>query len=138
MINKLPSGNYQIIILHDIMDTIGYDTYSCPVGMTIELIGGRWKPIILYLIQHGVNRFGLLQKQMPKISRKVLTEQLRDLEEHGLISRDIRKSKHPQEVVYDLTASGTSLRELIDKIFDWGTTNLLDETSQKMARSMVI
>jgi DNA-binding HxlR family transcriptional regulator len=120
------------------MDTIGYDTYSCPVGKTIELIGGRWKPIILYLIQHGVNRFGLLQKKMPKISRKVLTEQLRDLEEHGLISRDIRKSKHPQEVIYDLTPSGASLRELIDKIFDWGTANLLDEASQKMARAMVV
>jgi len=120
------------------MDTIGYDTYSCPVGKTVELISGRWKPIILYLIQHGVNRFGLLQKKMPKISKKVLTEQLRDLEKHGLISRDIRKSKHPQEVVYDLTASGISLRELIDKIFDWGATNLLDEAAQKMARAMVI
>ncbi len=120
------------------MDTIAYDTYSCPVGKTIELISGRWKPIILYLIQHEVNRFGMLQKKMPKISKKVLTEQLRDLESHGLISRDVRVSKHPQEVVYDLTAAGTSLRELIDKIFEWGTTNLLDEAAQKTARAMVL
>ncbi|UPK67314.1 winged helix-turn-helix transcriptional regulator [Chitinophaga filiformis] len=120
------------------MDTNGYDTYSCPVGKTIELISGRWKPIILYLIQHGVNRFGLLEKKMPKISKKVLTEQLRDLENHGLITREIRKSKQPQEIIYGLTASGTSLRELIDKIFDWGITNMLDEASQKRAREMVI
>lgn len=137
-INKLPNGNYQLITLYDIMDTVAYDTYSCPVGKTIELISGRWKPIILYLIQHGINRFGTLQKKMPKISRKVLTEQLRDLEKHGLISRDVRVSKPPQEVIYDLTAAGISLRELIDKIFDWGTVHLLDEVSGEKAKAMMI
>jgi len=120
------------------METNGYDTYACPVGRTIELISGRWKPIILYLIQHGINRFGSLQKKMPKISKKVLTEQLRDLEKQGLINREVRVSKHPQEVLYSLTNTGLSLRALIDQIFDWGTANLLDETSQKRARSMVL
>ena len=120
------------------METNGYDTYSCPVGKTIELISGRWKPIILYLIQHGINRFGSLQKKMPKISRKVLTEQLRDLEKQGLINREVRVSKHPQEVFYSLTDTGLSLRALIDQIFEWGTANLLDETSQKKAKSLTL
>ena len=120
------------------MEINEYDTYSCPVGKTIELISGRWKPIILYLIQHDINRFGLLQKRMPKISRKVLTEQLRDLENQGLINREVRVSSYPQEVFYFLTEKGSSLRELIDQIFNWGMVNILDERSRKMARDLLI
>jgi DNA-binding HxlR family transcriptional regulator len=118
------------------MNTHGYDTYSCPVSQTLELISGRWKPIILYLIQHDINRFGLLYKKMPKISKKVLTEQLRELEKQDLIDREVRVSKYPQEVVYSLTEKGSSLRKLIDQIFYWGTDNLLDEESQKKAGSL--
>ena len=120
------------------MNKSDYDSYACPVGKTIELISGRWKPIILYLIQHDINRFGLMQKRMPKISKKVLTEQLRDLEKEGLIDRDVRVSKHPQEIFYSLTHKGSSLRELIDQIFNWGVINLLDETSRRMAESLVL
>jgi len=120
------------------METNKYDSYSCPVGKTIGLISGRWKPIILYLIQHDINRFGLLQKSMPKISRKVLTEQLRDLEDQGLIHREVRVSSHPQEVFYFLTEKGSSLRELIDQIFNWGTANILDEPSRKMVTNLLI
>lgn len=120
------------------MNTTEYDTYSCPVSKTIELISGRWKPIILYLLQHDVNRFGLLQKKMPRISKKVLTEQLRDLEAHGLINREVRVSKYPQEVVYSLTQSGSSLRDLIDQIFNWGVANLLNEQSRNMIKELLI
>ncbi len=120
------------------MNTNGYDTYSCPVSKTIELISGRWKPIILYLIEHDINRFGLLQKKMPKISKKILTEQLRELEKQDLINREVRVSKYPQEVFYSLTNKGSSLRKLIDQIFYWGTDNLLDEELRKMAKILVI
>ncbi|MDR6944807.1 winged helix-turn-helix transcriptional regulator [Mucilaginibacter pocheonensis] len=120
------------------MEAKEYDTYSCPVGKTIELISGRWKPIILYLVQHDINRFGLLQKRMPKISRKVLTEQLREMENQGLIEREIRVSSYPQEVFYFLTEKGSSLRGLIDQIFNWGIVNLLDDPSRKRAMDLVI
>jgi DNA-binding HxlR family transcriptional regulator len=101
-----------------------YDAGICPVSKTIALISGKWKPVILYLIQHGVNRFGLLQEKMPGISRKILTEHLRDLEKQGLISREVKVSKHPQVVIYRLTESGVSLRELITHIYNWGSVHL--------------
>jgi DNA-binding HxlR family transcriptional regulator len=120
------------------MNTNVYDTYSCPVSKTIALISGRWKPIILYLIQHDINRFGMLLKKMPKISKKMLTEQLRDLEKEGLINRQVRVSKHPQEVIYHLTDTGYSLRQLIDQVFDWGTTHLLDDLSRSKIKKYLI
>jgi len=118
------------------MDTKEYDVYACPVGRTLELISGKWKPVILYLIQHGVNRFGLLSRKMPKISKKVLTEQLRELEQQQLIGREIRVSSYPQEVVYTLTEKGVSLRELIDRVFDWGIANMLDNAEQEYVRRL--
>jgi DNA-binding HxlR family transcriptional regulator len=120
------------------MYTKEYNAASCPVGKTIDLISGKWKPIILYLVQHGVNRFSLLQKRMPKISKKVLTGQLRDLEVRGLINRHVIVSKHPQEVVYSLTESGGSLRILIDQIFNWGTENLVDEYNRGLIKQCII
>ncbi len=79
-----------------------------------------------------------MQKKMPRISKKILAEQLRELEADGLIIRDVIINKAPQEVLYHLTAKGTSLRLLIDQIFEWGTTHMLDESAQKSARSMML
>ncbi len=87
-------------------------------------MSGRWKPIILYLIRNDINRFGLLQKSMPLISKKVLTNQLRELERDKLISREVIEAKHPQIVVYHLTDLGRSLRLLIDEMVQWGVENL--------------
>lgn len=84
-----------------------------------NLISGKWKPIILYLIQGGFNRFSQLQSKMPKISKKILAEQLREMEADGLIIRDELKSKEPKIVVYSLSAKGASLRMLIDTIITW-------------------
>jgi DNA-binding HxlR family transcriptional regulator len=114
-----------------------YDVYNCPVGLTIELISGKWKPIILYLVQHGVNRFGMLQKKIPGISKKILTGQLRALEKHGLLDRDVIVSKPPQEVVYSLTEKGRSLRGLIDEICNWGVENMLDDGMKKRVREIL-
>lgn len=72
-------------------------------------------------------------KRMPRVSKKVLTEQLRDLEKQGLIDRELRVSRYPQEVFYTLTPTGASLRKLIDDIFNWGMANLLDEPSREIA-----
>lgn len=97
-----------------------YDAGICVMTKIFHLIGGKWKPIILYLIKHDVNRFGLMKKSMPKISKKVLTEQLRELEEDRLISRQILTAIHPKVIVYSLTQKGLSLRELIDHMIVWG------------------
>ena len=97
-----------------------YDAGICVMTKITKLIGGKWKPIILFLIQHDVNRFGVLKKRMPRISKKVLTKQLRELEQDNLILRDVLVASAPQFVIYSLTSKGVSLRHLIEKMVDWG------------------
>jgi DNA-binding HxlR family transcriptional regulator len=101
-----------------------YDASICIMTKITDLISGKWKPIILHLIKNDINRFGSLQRSMPKISKKVLTNQLRELEEDDLIMRDVIEEKHPQIVVYHLTEKGRSLRLLIDDMISWGLVNL--------------
>lgn len=103
-----------------------YDASVCIMTKILALMSGRWKPIILYLIRNNINRFGLLQKAMPLISKKVLTHQLRELEADDLVSRIVLEAKHPQVVVYHLTEKGRSLRALIDEMINWGVLNLND------------
>ena len=101
-----------------------YDARICIMTKILSLMSGRWKPIILHLIKHDINRFSLLQKSMPSVSKKVLTNQLRELEADELIIRDVVEQKHPQVVIYYLTEKGRSLRELIDEMVNWGLFNL--------------
>ena len=106
-----------------------YDAGICVMTKINNLIGGKWKPIILYLIQHDINRFGVLKKSMPRISKKVLTNQLRELEQDNLIHRDVQVASAPQIVVYSLTLKGVSLRHLLDKMVDWGMDYFKDDYS---------
>ncbi len=106
-----------------------YDAGICVMTKINKLIGGKWKPLILYLIQHEVNRFGVLKKSMPRISKKVLTNQLRELEQDNLIHRDVQVASAPQIVIYSLTSKGVSLRRLIDEMIDWGMEYFKDDYS---------
>ena len=106
-----------------------YDASLCVMTKITNLIGGKWKPIILYLIQHEVSRFGVLKKSMPRISKKVLTSQLRELEQDNLIHRDVQVTSAPQIVIYSLTSKGASLRRLIDEMIDWGMEYFKDDDS---------
>ena len=109
-----------------------YDAGICVMTKITKLIGGKWKPIILYLIQHDVNRFGVLKKSMPRISKKVLTNQLRELEQDNLIHRDVQVALAPQIVIYSLTSKGISLRRLIDEMIDWGMEYFKDDYSDAL------
>ncbi len=106
------------------MNLESYDADICIMTRIINVIGGKWKPIILYLIEKDINRFGMLKKMMPKISKKVLTEQLRELEEDKIISREVIIATAPQIIVYSLTEKGISLRILINEMIKWGLKNL--------------
>jgi DNA-binding HxlR family transcriptional regulator len=97
-----------------------FDANICVMTRIFETVGGKWKPIILYLIQHEVNRFGIMKRSMPKISKKVLTNQLRELEAVGLISRHVYVARAPQVIEYHLTSSGVEIRQLIDHMVHWG------------------
>lgn len=96
----------------------------CPVTATLQLIGGRWKTIILYTLTAGTKRFGEIAVRIPDISRKVLTEQLKELEADGLILREQYK-EIPPRVEYSLTDLGKSLSSVIRELEIWGTDNVL-------------
>jgi len=97
---------------------------QCPVTATLQLIGGRWKTIILYCLTPGTKRFGEIAVRIPDISRKVLTEQLKELESDGLILRKQFK-EIPPRVEYSLTDLGKSLSTVIRELEKWGMENVL-------------
>jgi len=97
---------------------------QCPVTATLQLIGGKWKTIILYYLWSGTRRFGEIAVRIPNISRKVLTDQLKELEADGLILREQYK-EIPPRVEYSLTNLGKSLSPIIRELEIWGTENVL-------------
>lgn len=97
---------------------------QCPVTATLQLIGGRWKTIILYCLTSGTKRFGEIAVRIPDISRKVLTEQLKELEADGLIGR-VQFREIPPRVEYSLTDLGKSLSGVIHELELWGKENAL-------------
>lgn len=97
-----------------------FNPYNCAVVRTVGYIGGKWKPIILIRLMNGSVRFGKLAVQMPDISRKILTMQLRELEEDGLILRHSYSEKPPR-VEYELSALGKTLIPILKAMYEWGT-----------------
>jgi len=94
-------------------------TQKCPAAVTLGVIGGRWKMLILYHLFQGVKRFSELQHAIDGISQKVLTQQLRELERDGVIHREVFPQV-PPKVEYSLTLLGQSLKPVIDELCKWG------------------
>jgi len=94
-------------------------SYHCPIEVTLEIIGGKWKPLILFQLFKGTRRFGELKRAMPKITQRMLTRQLRELEEDGLVHREVYKEVPPR-VEYSLTPLGCGLEPLIRSMDEWG------------------
>ena len=104
------------------MDT---NKLSCGgVETTLRVIGGKWKPLILYLLREGSLRYSELQKNIEKITQKMLTQQLRQLELDGLISRKVYPVIPPR-VEYSLTSKGRSLLPLLKNMAEWGSHHLV-------------
>jgi DNA-binding HxlR family transcriptional regulator len=98
-------------------------TYSCGLEAAFEVIGGKWKVIILWRLHPEPRRFGELKRLVVGITEKMLIQQLRDMEADGLICRKAYP-EIPPRVEYSLTAMGTSLKELLPPLCDWGTKYL--------------
>ncbi|MEM7381203.1 MAG: helix-turn-helix domain-containing protein, partial [Bacteroidota bacterium] len=94
-------------------------TESCPVTYCMSMIGGKWKPIILYLITKGANRFGILHRGIAGVSKQMLTKQLRELESDGILERKIY-AEIPPRVEYFISKKGESLLPVIDSMRLWG------------------
>ncbi len=95
------------------------DPLHCPVTVTTRIIGGKWKPSILYYLQGRVRRFSELQRLLSGPTKKMLTQQLRELERDDIISRKVY-AQVPPRVEYSLTRHGESLRPILQLMSAWG------------------
>lgn len=92
---------------------------ACPVETTLTLIGDKWKVLILRDLMDGTKRFGELKKSIGSVTQKVLTAQLRAMEESGLVNRKVY-AEVPPRVEYTLTETGYSLKPILDAMWNWG------------------
>ena len=95
------------------------EVQACPVSGVMDVIGGKWKVIILYHLRDNTLRFGELRKRIPKITQKMLTQQLRELEADGLVSRKVY-AEVPPRVEYSGTPIAGELEPIMDMLCDWG------------------
>ena len=98
-------------------------TYNCPVEAAIDVIGGKWKALILWWLHQRTWRFAELRRQIPGITEKMLTQQLRELEFDGIIARKVYPTV-PPKVEYSLTDYGRSLKRALQAICDWGKNHM--------------
>lgn len=98
-------------------------TYNWPIEATLEVIGGKWKTSILWHLRSDVRRFSELKRLMPKITQRMLTQQLRMLESNGIVARKVYPVV-PPKVEYSLTPLGKSLRPILDQMCAWGEKRL--------------
>ena len=96
---------------------------NCPVGYTMNIIGGKWKPSIIHRIRTDRNRYSLLLKSIPEISKQTLTNQLRELEADGVVSRIIFP-EIPPRVEYSITEFGATLLPIIDSMYQWAKVHM--------------
>lgn len=113
------------------MDAITHRT-SCPVEITLAVIGGRWKVLILRELMPGVKRFNELHRSIQGITQKMLTQQLREMEEDGLVHREVYLQV-PPKVEYSLTLLGQTLQPILDVMHDWGVGYLQQRSPQSAA-----
>ncbi|MEM0939936.1 MAG: helix-turn-helix domain-containing protein [Bacteroidota bacterium] len=108
----------------------------CSLVHAMNVIGGKWKPIIIYLLANGSLRFGKLLIHTPTISKKVLTEQLKELEEDGLITRE-RFAEIPPRVEYSLSKSGKALLPVLKLLSDW-TFDTFDQIAFEQCKIVIL
>ncbi|MDD3251394.1 MAG: helix-turn-helix domain-containing protein [Lachnospiraceae bacterium] len=100
-----------------------YETFSCPIDATLSLIGGKYKPLILWHLLDQPLHYMELQRKIPKATPKMLSQQLRDLEDCGMLTRDVIPAK-PPKTLYTITALGKSVVPVLDAMNHWGTSYL--------------
>jgi DNA-binding HxlR family transcriptional regulator len=92
---------------------------NCPVTLAVQVMGRKWKPLILYYLKDGPKRFGELRRCIPEASQKILTQTLREMEADGIILRKVQ-SEIPPHVSYSISKQGKSLEPVLIALNDWG------------------
>jgi DNA-binding HxlR family transcriptional regulator len=105
------------------MGRIKETRYQCAIEVTLDLIAGKWKALILCHLAVGTSRFGMLKRTFPRITQKMLTQQLREMEKDGLLTRTVY-AQVPPKVEYTLTPFGESLLPVIQTMSEWGKNYL--------------
>lgn len=100
------------------MDENNFDPAACPLEEMMDVVGGKWKAVILWHLFKGPRRFSVLRKSIPGVSQKMLTQQLRELEIHGLIDRRVYDDSPPR-VEYWLTDLGKSFQPIHEAMIAW-------------------
>ncbi len=104
-------------------------TYPCTTSITMDYIGGKWKMVILYHLKEETKRYNALRKIMPMVTERTLSLQLKQLEQDGIVKREVYTSKPPLKVEYSLTDFGKTLIPLLDMIAGWGRSVADDKAS---------
>jgi len=115
----LQSRNEKNTLQKDIDNPSCEGEHDCPVTTAIDVIGGKWKVIILYQLRNKTLRFGELKKRIPKITQKMLSQQLRELEKNKLLKRKVY-AEVPPRVEYTATDLATKLDPVLDALCEWG------------------
>lgn len=100
--------------------------FNCPVEATLSVIGGKYKCVILYHLSHGTLRFSQMQRMIPNVTAKMLSQQLHDLENRGLIHKEIYPVV-PPKTEYSLTEFGKTLSPIVNAMCDWENTYMKDQ-----------
>lgn len=107
------------------------DEYRCAVEITVDIAGGKWKPLIVHYLLGGTRRFGELRKLIGGVTQRSLTLQLRELEANGIISREVF-AEVPPRVEYTLTVLGTTLAPTLEAMKSWGEHYLSNKAASKI------
>jgi DNA-binding HxlR family transcriptional regulator len=97
--------------------------YECGLDAAIDVVGGKWKPMVLWALATCPRRFGALRRELPGVSEKVLTQQLRELERDGIVHRAVHEQV-PPKVEYSLTPLGVTLERALAPLGEWGEQHL--------------
>jgi DNA-binding HxlR family transcriptional regulator len=108
----------------------------CPVEVTLDIIGGKWKQLILYYLLQGTKRFNELRRLLPNVTQQMLTTQLRELERDGIVHREVY-AEVPPKVEYSLTERGRSLEPILLAMLAWGEEYLSEKSGFRIQDSEV-
>lgn len=97
--------------------------YSCGLDAAVDVVGGKWKPMLLWALSTGPRRFGALRRELDGITEKVLTQQLRELERDGVVHREVHQQV-PPKVEYSLTGLGVTLDRALVPLGEWGERHM--------------
>jgi DNA-binding HxlR family transcriptional regulator len=105
--------------------------YNWGIEATLDVIGGKWKPLVIYQLKDGTLRFNqIVSKVTPRITQRMLTKELRELEKDGLVTRKVY-AQVPPKVEYSLTETAQSLIPILDQLCDWGYEHMNDDIEFK-------